>query len=160
MEILSNNVGQVFANASVNTKVSPQQVNPVDQRTIANSGDQAVNTLEQNPSNKGSEGSVDEKNTKNLTQASDVIADNALEGSDELANAVAEVESFLKVQNRDLAFSIDEETNRAIVTVKDSQSGDVIRQIPSEEVLKLAEQIQNLQADVSNSVGVFINKQV
>ena len=75
-------------------------------------------------------------------------------------SAISKVESFLKVQNRDLAFSIDEETNRSIVTVKDSQSGDVIRQIPSEEVLELAERIQELQQDVGNSVGVFINNQV
>ena len=77
-----------------------------------------------------------------------------------LEEAVAKVESFLTVQDRDLTFSIDENTNRSVVTVKDSQSGDVIRQIPSEELLKLAERIQELQQDVGNSVGVFINNQV
>jgi flagellar protein FlaG len=66
----------------------------------------------------------------------------------------------LKGQNRNLTFSIDDETKRSIVTVKDSQSGDVIRQIPSEEVLKLAERIQELQQDVGSSVGVFINNEV
>lgn len=77
-----------------------------------------------------------------------------------LEKAVAKVESFLTVQNRDLTFSIDENTNRSVVTVKDGQSGEVIRQIPSEELLKLAERIQELQQDVGNSVGVFINNQV
>ena len=74
--------------------------------------------------------------------------------------AISDVESFLKVQNRDLAFSIDEDTARSVVTVIDGQSGDVIRQIPSEEVLALAERIQELQQDVGASVGVFINNEV
>lgn len=67
---------------------------------------------------------------------------------------------FLQVQNRDLAFSIDEDTARSVVTVIDGQSGDVIRQIPSEEVLALAARIQELQQDVGVSVGVFINNEV
>ena len=102
---------------------------------------------------------VDEQNN---AQASGQQADNknVERNGAQLDEAVAKVESFLKVQNRDLAFTIDEETNRSVVTVKDSQSGDVIRQIPSEEVLKLAERIQELQQDVGNSVGVFINNQV
>jgi flagellar protein FlaG len=66
----------------------------------------------------------------------------------------------LQTQNRNLAFSIDDETKRSVVTVKDSESGDVIRQIPSEEVLALAERIQDLQQDVGDSVGVFINNRV
>lgn len=63
-------------------------------------------------------------------------------------------------QNRDLSFTIDDETKRTIVTVKESSSGEVIRQIPSEEVLKLASRIQELQEDVGNSVGVFINSEI
>ena len=97
-----------------------------------------------------------------LSQGSQTQADKSEEERNgiELDDAVAKVESFLKVQNRDLAFTIDENTNRSVVTVKDSKSGDVIRQIPSEEVLKLADRIQELQQDVGDSVGVFINNQV
>nr|WP_233094870.1 flagellar protein FlaG [Alteromonas sp. IB21] len=97
-----------------------------------------------------------------LSQGSQTQADKSEEERNgiELDDAVAKVESFLKVQNRDLAFTIDEDTNRSVVTVKDSKSGDVIRQIPSEEVLKLADRIQELQQDVGDSVGVFINNQV
>jgi flagellar protein FlaG len=89
-------------------------------------------------------------------------ADNERETGNKLAleNALRDVESFVQMQNRNLTFTIDEETKKSVVTVKDSASGDVIRQIPSEEVLKLAERIQSLQEDVGSSVGVFINNQV
>ena len=82
------------------------------------------------------------------------------EQSQAIEVAVKEVESFLQVQNRNLSFSIDDNTDRSVVTVKDSSSGDVIRQIPSEEVLQLAERIKSLQEDIGSSVGVFINNKV
>jgi flagellar protein FlaG len=78
----------------------------------------------------------------------------------QLGEAATVVESFLQGQNRNLAFSIDENTERSVVTVLDSDSGDVIRQIPSEEILVLAKRIQELQQDIGSSVGVLIDNQV
>jgi len=77
-----------------------------------------------------------------------------------LDEAVKKVSDFLSAQNRDLLFNIDEQTQRTVVTVKESSSGEVIRQIPSEEVLKLADRIQELQQDVGNSIGIFINSEI
>ena len=77
-----------------------------------------------------------------------------------MSDAISRVESFLQGQNRNLAFSIDENTERSVVTVLDSDTGDVIRQIPSEELLVLAKRIQELQQDVGSRVGVLINNQV
>lgn len=95
-------------------------------------------------------------------QANSDSADNfQREGrSQDLDIAVEEIQSFLQVQNRNLAFSIDDDTKRSVVTVKDSSSGDVIRQIPSDEVLRLAERIKDLQQDIGSSVGVLLNKEV
>lgn len=92
--------------------------------------------------------------------AVDIVDSREEQSQQDVESAAREVESFLQVQNRNLAFSVDENTNRSVVTVKDSASGDVIRQIPSDEVLKLAERIKNLQEDVGSSVGVLLNKQV
>jgi flagellar protein FlaG len=44
--------------------------------------------------------------------------------------------------------------------VKDAQSDEVIRQIPSEDVLELAERIKDLQNDIGQTVGMFIDQQV
>lgn len=155
MEISNNAVGQTFANTTANASISAEQATKLENRATEDANISKVNEAAAKPTSL-----IDVKNTQNVAQANKQVADNTTEDPNELANAVAEVESFLKVQNRNLVFSIDEETERAVVTVKDSQSGDIIRQIPSEEVLQLSEQIQNLQADIGNSVGVFINKQV
>lgn len=160
MDIQSNQNGQAFASTISALPVKTER--PVSPEPEANNDEQSASGNRGNASDTVSVSSVTVKDNQKLSQASELQADKSEGERDgvQLEEAVAKVESFLKVQNRDLAFTIDEDTNRSVVTVKDSQSGDVIRQIPSEEVLKLAERIQELQQDVGNSVGVFINNQV
>lgn len=96
-------------------------------------------------------------------QASSVAADineRVDRNSFNIESAVAEINEFVQSQNRQLSFSVDEDSQRAVVKVTDSDSGEVIRQIPSEEVLALSERIQALQTDVGAAVGVLFNKQV
>lgn len=49
------------------------------------------------------------------------------------------IESYLKDVNRALEFSVDAASGRTVVTVRDAESGDLIRQIPNEEVLRFAQ---------------------
>ena len=159
METQNIRDGQIFAQPSmvpIRSETSiDKESSSIESRGTSNQSDKSFATL-------GVSDRLVSESNKELPKAISFQADsvNSEENDKQLDEAISKVESFLKVQNRDLAFSIDEETNRSIVTVKDSQSGDVIRQIPSEEVLKLAERIQELQQDVGNSVGVFINNQV
>lgn len=155
MEIQNIQSGQGFASIGASIRSEPN----LTKRSLENDNKDSDEQNNRPPTALKNEVTVSSEVEKELSQASSLQADKK-ENEKQLDDAISKVESFLKVQNRDLAFSIDEETNRSIVTVKDSQSGDVIRQIPSEEVLKLAERIQELQQDVGNSVGVFINNQV
>lgn len=50
-----------------------------------------------------------------------------------------QLESFLKRVSRSLEFHIDGSSGRMVCSVRDAETGDLIRQIPSEEVLRLAE---------------------
>lgn len=49
---------------------------------------------------------------------------------------------------RGLEFELSEETSRVITRVIDRESRDVIRQIPAEEVLKIAEQLEKLKGQI------------
>lgn len=105
-----------------------------------------------------------ETEVSNSTNASNTNADTQ-DSSDEPAaqeieSAVGEISEFVQAQNRNLNFSYTEESNRSVVKVTDSETGDLIRQIPSEEVLKLSERIRDLQSDVGAAVGVLFNKEV
>lgn len=78
----------------------------------------------------------------------------------ETEQAISEVGDFLQSLNRHLSFSVDDTSNRTVVSVVDQSSGDVIRQIPSEEILRIAEKIKDLQNDVGSAVGILVNKAI
>lgn len=59
--------------------------------------------------------------------------------------AVAEIQKAVEPVARNLQFSIDKETGKTIVTVVDSVTNEVIRQIPGEEVLAIARAIDRMQ---------------
>ena len=62
---------------------------------------------------------------------------------EKLKMAVAEIEKFVQSVKRNLEFSIDEPSGKVVVKVIASDSGEVIRQIPNEEVLKLANSLND-----------------
>ena len=85
---------------------------------------------------------------------------NSLETDFQIENALVEISEFVQNNNRHLNFSVDEGSQKNVVKVTDSGTGEVIRQIPSEEVLRLSERLRDLQLDVGKAVGVLFNKQV
>lgn len=63
-----------------------------------------------------------------------------------LDSAVASISSFVQSVQRNLDFSIDESSGEVVVKVTDRDSGEVIRQLPSEEALRLSEQLESLRS--------------
>lgn len=61
---------------------------------------------------------------------------------DELDNAVSRLNDFVQSVQRDLAFEVHDETGQTVVKVIDPQTDQVVRQIPDELALKLAENLQ------------------
>jgi flagellar protein FlaG len=60
---------------------------------------------------------------------------------EELAKATATVSEFVQVVRRNLEFSVDEDTGMQVVTVTDAETGELVRQIPSQEILNIARHI-------------------
>lgn len=67
-------------------------------------------------------------------------ADAAAQAADQADSDDAEALAEL-MRQRNLSFSIDEDSGVSVVRVIDSESGDVIRQMPSEAWVKMARQI-------------------
>jgi flagellar protein FlaG len=63
-----------------------------------------------------------------------------------LDSAVASISSFVQNVQRNLSFSVDDSSGQVVVKVTDRGSGEVIRQLPSEEALRLAEQLESLRS--------------
>lgn len=60
--------------------------------------------------------------------------------------AVATIQDYVQSVRRDINFSLEEGSGRVVVKVTDAGSGDVIRQIPSEEALQLAENLSEVRS--------------
>jgi flagellar protein FlaG len=63
----------------------------------------------------------------------------------QVKQAVDSINRAVQPANSNLEFSIDPGTQRLVVKVVDTQTGDLIRQIPSKEVLAIAESIGQYQ---------------
>jgi flagellar protein FlaG len=59
-----------------------------------------------------------------------------------VAKTAQQLESFVQSMGRDLSFSVDSTTGYHVVRVTNPQTGEVVRQLPSEELLKIAETMQ------------------
>src|SRR6185503_408358 len=57
----------------------------------------------------------------------------------DIQKVAQQLESFLKRVSRSLEFHVDDASGRMVCSVRDAETGDLIRQIPNEEVLRMAE---------------------
>ena len=81
--------------------------------------------------------------------------------TERVEQAVARLNDYVQSLQRDLRFSIDNDLGRAVVSVIDRQSQEVIRQIPNETALRLARNLKDQleQSDLNNldnGIGVSL----
>ena len=73
-----------------------------------------------------------------------------------LEKAVDEVNQRFQQQQRTLQFTIQQSTGRMVVSVFDSTTDKLIRQIPSEDVLALAEHMEEMS---ESDIGIVLQDQ-
>lgn len=64
--------------------------------------------------------------------------------------AAAQIQNFVQEMGRNLSFSIDETTGYNVVRVINPETNEVIRQLPSEELLKIAKSMETLNSFLIN----------
>ncbi|MQY51575.1 flagellar protein FlaG [Rhodocyclus gracilis] len=70
---------------------------------------------------------------------------------EDVKSAVEKVRNFVQASAADIQFSIDQDSHGTIVKVIDRGTGDVIRQIPSKEMVDIAKALDKLQ-------GLFVKQ--
>ncbi|HJU71312.1 MAG TPA: flagellar protein FlaG [Paucimonas sp.] len=63
----------------------------------------------------------------------------------QLADMLKDINKAVQALSQNVEFSIDEDTDRAIVKVVDKETKEVIRQMPSKEVLEIAKALDRVQ---------------
>ncbi|MGY6273549.1 flagellar protein FlaG [Achromobacter denitrificans] len=64
-----------------------------------------------------------------------------------LDKALEEINDRMKAWSTQLQFEIDPDVHQVVVSIVDAESGDVVRTIPSEAVLRIAKMIVNMQGN-------------
>ena len=70
---------------------------------------------------------------------------------DELASSLEQIQVMMDLRNRAVEFTTDEVSGTQVVKVVDAISGDVIRQMPAEELL-------SFMRNLTRMLGTFIDK--
>lgn len=73
------------------------------------------------------------------------------ERRENLRSAIQRLNDMMKESSRDLNFSMDETTDRVVITVKNANTGEVVRQIPDATFLRVSHNLENLK-------GVLLNQ--
>lgn len=73
--------------------------------------------------------------------------------SEKLQETVREMNQKVQNLRRNLQFSIDDQSGRTVIKVIDSETHEVLRQIPSEEILNVAHRLMELNEEQ----GVIFN---
>ena len=95
----------------------------------------------------------------NTAKATEVREATATQGStaqpsrEQVLQAVEEVRAAIEPVAQNLLFSIDDDTGRTVIKIIDSSNDEVIRQIPSEEMLAISKALDKLQ-------GLLIKQEV
>lgn len=56
----------------------------------------------------------------------------------EVVQALSDISQYMKSQSRELQFQLDENISGAVITVLDPETQEIVRQIPTEEVIEVA----------------------
>lgn len=85
---------------------------------------------------------IEDKNiaqdNKKVSMAKNTISKETLD------KLITEVNHKFKLVNKEFSYDIHEKTNRITVKIKDSETGDILKEIPSEESLDLAAKIKEM----------------
>ncbi|AFJ03473.1 Flagellin protein FlaG [Methylophaga frappieri] len=106
---------------------------PAGQKT---SGDLALKV-----DNRAAEAGTDVASIQATSQSAQAGGTQSENAAQEVSQAVSQINDYVQNMQRSLQFSVDELSGRNVVTVIDKETEEVIRQIPSEEVLSIARSI-------------------
>ena len=65
--------------------------------------------------------------------------------------AIGKLKDYVQNLDRELQFQVDKDTGKTVVKILNADTNEVVRQIPSEEVLELTKHLDNVQGVIFNS---------
>ncbi len=95
------------------------------------------------------QGAVEKADAPSVLQAEQSIKE------EDLQSAVLKLNEAVQSMQRNLEFTVDETTGRTVVKVIDKETSEVIRQIPSEEAMRLAQYMHERREGYGSGLGLM-----
>lgn len=86
-----------------------------------------------------------EKTTDSVEQAIELSKKREKSTEEQRVKMMEQVQEFVSSISKDLSFRVDQESGREVMTIYEADTGDVIRQIPEEEVLEVLRRLAKEQ---------------
>ncbi|MEM8491649.1 MAG: flagellar protein FlaG [Pseudomonadota bacterium] len=106
---------------------------------------------------------VSAQDRQEIAAAGNSVQAGAAEADLSVAEATRNIADYIQTVSRSLQISVDGDLGETVITVFDSSTEEVVRQIPSEEVLEMARYIssRNGTNNVEDSpvLGLLINRE-
>ena len=77
-----------------------------------------------------------------------------------VADAMKTISEFINMPVRTVNFTQDDGSEKTVIKIFDSESNELIRQFPSEEILSIAQRIIELQQDISQKTGILLDENI
>jgi len=73
--------------------------------------------------------------------------------AERIRRSVAALERFMSQVRRELEFFVDEESGHTVITVRNAETGEIVRQIPPDEVLQIASSLAEGQINLIHRIA-------
>jgi flagellar protein FlaG len=105
--------------------------------------DTRANGIEPHNGSADSEGRQGKSETSSIDKKPELSGDKEQIRNQTIATAVTELNDFVQSEKRDLEFIVKDEAGVSVVRVTNRKSGELIRQIPGDEVIDLARKLND-----------------
>lgn len=95
---------------------------------------------------------ISENTSKSVERAIEASKERDKLNREEREKMVDEMNDFITSINKGLSFRVDEDAGRDVVTIYEADTGDIIRQIPDEEMLEILRRLREQTARYSSGL--------
>ena len=104
------------------------------------------------PKEQVSTAEISEKTSQSIEKAIEASQEREKLNRAERERIVQQMNDFISSINKGLSFRVDEESGRDVVTIYEADTGDIIRQIPDEEMLEILRRLREQTARYSSGL--------
>ncbi|MGF1695884.1 flagellar protein FlaG [Vibrio kyushuensis] len=121
---------------------------------LASENNGAPNVSSRTEGNKASE--INRRHVQSVEATIELVKQREKLNKQEREMMVEQMNDFISSINTGLSFRVDEQSGRDVVTIYEASTGDIIRQIPEEEMLEVLRRLRDQAARYSS--GLVIDK--